>query len=67
MPDPEGHITDTDAIVALSPDEARFIATQLRLAAYDWSTVTEGPHAGKQAELDALADRIEGAIPVGAS
>lgn len=67
MPDPEGHITDTDAIVALSPDEARFIATQLRLAAYDWSTVTEGPHAGKQAELEALAERIEGAIPVGAS
>lgn len=67
MPDNEGRTLDSDAVVALSPAEAELIATLLRAEAYDWSTVTEGPKAGRGAELDALADRIVGALPAGAS
>lgn len=58
MPDNEGHTLDTDAIVALSPAEAELIAYLLR---------AEGPKSGRAAEYEALADRIVGALPVGAS
>lgn len=67
MPDNEGHTLDTDAIVALSPAEAELIATLLRVESDHWSTVTEGPKSTRSAEYNALADRIVGALPVGAS
>lgn len=67
MPDTAGNTTDVDAVVALSPAEAELVATLLRVESDHWSTVTEGPKSTRSAEYNALADRIEGAIPVGAA
>lgn len=60
---PDGAPTDTDAIVALSPDEARHIAALLRRG----YPLDAAPDDQECQRFDALADRIEGAIPVGAS
>lgn len=55
--------TDTDAIVALSPDEARHIAALLRRE----YPLDAAPDDQECQRFDALADRIIGAIPVGAA
>lgn len=47
-------------VVALTPDEAQDIALLLHSEAYDWTSAPDSSRAG---ELDALADRILGAIP----
>lgn len=60
---PDGAPTDTDAIVALSPDEARHIAALLRRE----YPLDAAPDDQECQRFDALADRIIGAIPVGAA